>query len=117
MAFKDLIEEHVTTVFLNTDQFADSITRRPLGVSADDVAVDAIFEEMPQSKNFEGGEQVERTAHLHIDVSTVVDESDEWVIDSVVWQTVKPGRVENGFRIVTIQRNNYKNRRMTGGVR
>lgn len=100
MTLKTEMAADVSAVFLDTDEFASSVTHRPLGVSADDVAVTAIVElDFEDGSGLAGasgephetqdGERDVRYAAIEISTSVSHDYRDQWVISSEVWHAVR----------------------------
>lgn len=115
--FRDLIEEDAQGVFLNTDEFADSITHRPLRNAANDHAVTAVVSYEDPQPEHDGGVGKLVRGKLEIAASVAVTDQDQWVIDGTVWQTSENGvgEAQAGMRRILIQRTSIERR--TGGRR
>ncbi len=103
-SFQEQLADHVTNVFLNTDQFAVTYTQYPAGNSGSPVSVKGVFQEFKPVRNMEAGEAVDKTAELEIPESVAVAEKDVWVINGEEWQTESVGDPQYGSRIIQIFR-------------
>ena len=103
----DITSEAITDHF---DHFAETVTRYPLGVVANSEPVTAIFIESKPVRDTSRGEEVVRKGELHVKDSVTVDEKDQWLINSELWQTLAVGGVEGGMRILQLQRNDPETR-------
>jgi hypothetical protein len=107
MTLKSLINTHAEAVFLNNDHFAETVTHRPQGNSANDAPVAAVFEEKePRPTDNENSHWIERVAMLTVSASLTLKTSDQWIIGegSVEWQTMSISTEELGLITVMIQR-------------
>lgn len=117
MTLKSLIESHATSVFLNTDHFAESVTHRPLGVTANDATVTAIVEWDEPSVETSHGREVRQSGKLSVADSVSCSVKDHWVVDSVTYQATSVRPAQGGLQIVTIQAHDIEARReMRGGI-
>lgn len=104
MRLNELIESQATTVFLNTDQFAEEVTHRPLGDDARDAAVIANVVWEQTAENQDGGVGNRLKGQLDVAGELAVDPTDRWVIDGEEYQTLTVGNPQGGLRQVTVQR-------------
>lgn len=106
MSLHDLIEADTSGVFLNTNDFAESITHRPAGVSANDTARTVVFIEDSRVKieDHPKGKRYVRNATIRIASSVTVTKKDEWIVNSETWQTVADGRDIDGMKQVLVTR-------------
>lgn len=108
MTLADLITADVSTVFLNTSDFAESITHRPGGVSANDTAVTVVF--IPDQgstanrKDDTTGEARVSTATIHAATSLGIAAADQFVRNSEVWSVLTVGPDSGGMQKVAVQR-------------
>lgn len=122
MTLSSLITSDVSGVFLNTDDFAETVTHWPLGVSANAASVTAVFiegqggSEDPR-RDLSRGEEVVHRARLYVPSGTSTDERDIWVVNSVQWQTLAVGPTEGGMTTVQLQRNDRERRTGRGRER
>jgi len=104
MTLKTLIESQATTVFLNTNEFANSVIQRPKGVAADATTVTAVVEHLPTENVTERGHGFSRRAILHLAESVAVDDRDRWSINNQWWETERVDEPEGGLRRVHVTR-------------
>lgn len=104
------IAAHATTVFLDTDHFAEQVTHRPLGDDAGDVAVVANVVWKDPADNPDGGTGQKLEGTLDVAGSLTLDERDQWVIGGVLYQTRLVGEPQGGLRRVMIQRTKIQRR-------
>lgn len=71
MTLADLIKSDVDDVFLDTDEFAESVTHWPAGVEANAATITAIVvrdaEDQGVAVSDDAGEQIAKTAHFLVD--------------------------------------------------
>lgn len=96
MSLKTDIEGDVTSVFLDTEHFAESVTHWPLSVEGNAAAVDAIVFRDEPTRESEKGEQSQERISLFVDDSVTIDRTDVWFVDSVRYETTKVERAEGG---------------------
>lgn len=99
----------VSTVFLNADEFAESVTRHVAGVAdaGTDVAATGIFIEDAADRSYETGDKITRTATLQIAETVSITDRDAWTIRSQRWETQKGEygpRVDGGMRTIRLER-------------
>lgn len=87
------MESDVDEVFLNTDEFGESLTHWPRGEVGYEATVTAIFEEMDPADHNDRGKATERRAKLTVSSSVDVDVRDRWRRGEEEWW--------NAFRIST----------------
>lgn len=106
LSLHDLIEADTSGVFLNTNDFAESITHRPAGNSDNDTPRTVVFIEDSRVKieDHPKGKRYFRNATIRIASSVTVTKKDEWIRNSEKWQTVVDGRVIDGMKQVLVTR-------------
>lgn len=104
MTLKEQIVDDVGDVFLDTDDFAEQVTRYPSGDTGSGVAVTAIWFESSQSRDRSAGDETDRSGELSIASSVTVTITDTWLIASEVWQTKTIGFIDGGMRVLTLTR-------------
>jgi len=126
MTLHDLIIEDVGEVFLQTDDFAETVMRYPLGQPAAAEQVTAIFVEDRESGSNEvdgdgvtpegpRGERIRSSGRLYVSVDVPVDDRDRYLIAGVVWSVKRQMSVDEGMRevlLVTTQRIGTKKSRL-----
>jgi len=110
----DLVSD-ATAVFLNTNDFARTVSRLP-GGEGSGVSVVAIIDDMGDGgleMETASGVMVQRTMRLEVAESQAVTYDDQWVIDGERWETIgcPPGR--DGIRVVTVRRTDQMKQRRT----
>lgn len=117
MSLKTLIESQVSTVFLNTDHFAEQVTHRPRGDSGGDETVTVLWDEKDPEKSYERGEETIRRAEVGVPESVACHRGDVWIRDSEVWAAVgDPPAAEGGLRMIRVERHATNSRRRAGGT-
>ncbi|MEQ8636907.1 hypothetical protein [Gimesia maris] len=105
MSLKDLIAADVSNVFLNTNEFAETVTHWPAGVEDDEEDRTVIFFESPPFvEKRDRGKYLVRKARLKIASSVTIRKSDVWFRNSARWETVLPEDPIHGFRNVHLVR-------------
>ena len=120
MTLQSLIAADATDVFLDTSDFARSISRNPAGVTGSAVTLTAIVFLDDESGlqgsvlDTEEGRKLERWGRLEISEATTVlvterpEGRDTWTIDGKIWNTVRvearDGYTLSGLQTVIIQR-------------
>lgn len=105
MSLSDLMTADVSSVFLNTEDFAEGVTHWPAGDSGIAATVTALFFEIPRIEVKEDrGKKIIRRAVIQIASSTTVAKKDVWFRNSERWETVTTGNVENGLLRVHLTR-------------
>lgn len=114
MSLATQIEGDVEGVFLNTDDFAQTVVRYPLAVTGSPESVIAVFAEKDASQETTRGDENERTATLHVAASVDADPRDTWLINSEVWQVtaVKGGGDE--MQVIELRKREKLRIRPTG---
>lgn len=120
MTLASQIQSDNAAVFLNTDDFAQSVTRYPLAVTADAVAVTAVWEPdepsvtgMGSAQNRERGLDNDRKGTLRIAETVGADTRDTWLIASQLWSTLSVQTVD-GMQYCRLQRWENELRTTTG---
>lgn len=104
MTLKALIAADVSNVFLNTDEFAESVTRWPQGYEGSAVTVTAVWEPDDVSHQFSGdGESYTQEGSLHVVSSMTIHREDVWIIGDERYATVDTGKVEGGLRSLRLR--------------
>lgn len=117
MSLATLIAADVSAVILNTDDFAEAVTRYPLGVTASGAATTAVFFEDEPVKSEQGGEEVIRGGRLFLASSVTVDPRDSWLIRSLVWQCAGVESADTGSKIVRVERSDRISTQGNEGLR
>lgn len=88
-----------------------SVIQYPLGNSANAAIVSgAIWDEQSPSRTTQYGEQIERMGVLFVPSDITVSNTDQWVIDSELWQTTRTTNNETGgLKELYLQRNDKQN--------
>lgn len=103
-SLKDQIAADVSSVFLNTGEFADQVTRYPLGDTAAGKPVIGVFEEDDPQELLKSGKEIERMGTLHIAEDQEADSRDRWKINEEIWDAESVGRIEEGMKTVRLKR-------------
>lgn len=103
------IEADVSSVFLNTDEFAESVTRHVAGIAdaETDVSATGVFIEDAADRQYETGDQIVRMATLQIAETVTVADRDAWTIRSQRWDICNGEygqRVDGGMRTIRLKR-------------
>lgn len=120
MTLADLMASDVTGVFLNTSDFAESITHRPGGVPASDTTATVVFDQGTGNgdnrKDSSAGEARVSTATVYAAASLAVAAGDQFVRDSEVWAVTTVAPDESGMQRCMVQRvdEDRRNTRMRG---
>lgn len=104
MTLASQISDDVADVFLNTDDFAETVSRYPLGVAASAESVTAVFAERDPSQDTTRGDDNMRTGALHVADSVDADPRDSWLIQSEVWETTSVSGSSGGMKVVEVKR-------------
>lgn len=105
----------VASVFLNTDDFAESVTHVREGQRERATPAAITVWDIPDPRNTETRDAKLRGT-LHIAESVVVAMSDLWTIGGVIYATIGLGDPEHGMREVRIERRQGDIRRGSLGV-
>lgn len=122
MTLRSQILADVSTVFLNQEDFAESVTRYPGGQSPS-ASVVAIWEPEDYFTNtgpavdHSIGQKIPRRGRLFVSASQTATQSDTWEIAGELWQTEKLGTAADGLRIVYLRRDDLIRREQAGGLR
>ncbi len=119
MTLKSQMVADVSSVLLNTDEMAESITLYADGdVSGIGTPVVGVFDETEPQRTIERGRDVIRRGSLGLADSVSVTTKAAWLIRGEVWQTMtSPASIE-GLRTLQLQRNDIEERgRNTGGLK
>ena len=120
MSLSSQMAAAVSGVFLDTDDFAESITHRPGGVAASDTSVAVVFDQGTgdgdNRKDSTTGEARISTATIYAATSLAVAAGDQFVRDSEVWAVTTVAPDESGMQRCTVQRVNEdrRNTRLRG---
>lgn len=99
--FEDQLIADATGVFLDTEAFGKSVTQYPRGNKDDPQTVACVFDEtgLPGSGRVRGdaeaksdasGQRTRNNATLQLLASVTTDETDRWLIDGELWESVRP---------------------------
>lgn len=113
---KDLIESQATSVFLNTDHFAEDVTHRPLGNAANDQAITVSWVEQAPERSTVRGEETVRRVELDVAASLSVDGSDLWIKDSETWAVKAIQGEAGGLRRIILERHDTETRSRAAGT-
>lgn len=118
MGLKDLIAADVSRVILNTEDFAESITRWPEGTQALAESVTAIFLPEESNRDTSRGEETVIPAAVIVSESQEVHRDDVWVIDEQEYATLAIHDPLHGSRTIDVHRIDRKHttRHQTGGL-
>lgn len=100
----DDLQSDVDNVFLQPDHFAETVTRYPLGVAENAVAVTADFQEQEPVRDTQRGEDNVRRGRLSISSDVDAHPNDTWLINSLHWDTLTVGPNQHGMQTVEVQR-------------
>lgn len=105
MTLKALIAADVSNVFLNADEFAESVTRWPQGYEGSAVTVTAVWEPDDVDRDATmDGERYTQDGTLNVSSSVSVHREDVWVIGDEQYATTSTGKVEGGLRSLRLRR-------------
>lgn len=106
MTLKTEIAADTTAVFLDTDDFAETVTHRPADDSDNDTDVTVVFieERRTDTKETNKGAKYVRNAVIWVASSVTVTKKDTWIHNSEKWQTVAEGRTQGGMKQVMVTR-------------
>ena len=106
MSLRDLIAADVSAVFLNLNDFGQTVKRWPAGNSGSQANVVGVWEPDTDGQRFADRdmEQLAYTGTLWLAEATPVHADDVWVIDDVKYATQVNGEIEEGLRRVTVKR-------------
>lgn len=105
MTLKSLIQSQATSVFLDTNHFADAtISRKPGDGSAQENNLTGVVEEDDASEQTERGQDSLRIGTLYVADTQATDLRDRWVINGETWRTVSIGPVAGGMKEIRISR-------------
>lgn len=106
--FADLFADYAEPLL--AEQLGESVTRYPLGVVAnaatvDDVIVDRSDEsESDDGRRDQKGQKIYRRLLLSVPVDVDVDDRDRWLVDGIIWHTLRDVGVAAGRREILCQR-------------
>lgn len=93
------------SLFLDTDDFGESITHWPAGVEVDAASRTVIFVEMDRvDEDQTKGKQYLRNAVIHIASAVTITKKDVWFRNSERWETKIAGKNVSGMREVQLTR-------------
>lgn len=105
MTLKELMAADVSGVFLNTDDFAESITHWPANVEDDAVSRTVVFiEDSPVTVKKDGGKAFYRNATIRIESDVTITKKDAWFRNGERWETEVEGRDVGGMKQVQVVR-------------
>lgn len=114
MSLSDQIAADVGGVFLNEDDFAETVTHYPAGDSEAEADVIGVFAEQTMSRETERGEQRKRTAELTVASGLTLHRKDLWSIRGETWSTVTWGDDGPGMVKIELQIVNPQTRKLAG---
>lgn len=115
MTLASQILADVEDVFLSTDDFAETVSRYPLGVTASPESVVGVFAERDPNQETARGDDNNRTATLHVADSVDTDPRDTWLIGGEVWNTTSVSGASTGMKTIELRRNERQRTRPVGG--
>lgn len=116
MSLKQLISDHVTSVFLNDEHFAVTATHYPLGDTDSGASVVGVPEWEDPAESRQGGKDTKQRGKFHVSSSVSVTRRDQWLIESVLYQTAAISPVQGGMIAVEIVRTDPEFRSEGRGV-
>lgn len=114
MSLATQIQSDVSDVFLNTSDFAESVTRYPLGATGSPESVTAVFAERDASQDTTRGDDNNRTATIHVASSVDADPRDTWLINSEVWETTAVKGSGDGMAVIELRKRERMRTRPVG---
>ena len=103
MTLRDEIDADAEGVFLNEDDFAESITHWPAGNSGAAAVVTAIVFLDDTEKVTESGKKFATKGTIHVSSGTTLTHDDVWVINSVNYQTIAVSTPQGGLTEIEIK--------------
>lgn len=103
MTLKDLISSDVS-LLLNSDDFAETVTRRPNGNTAGSEAQTANVFFPDAETQIAGGKSTTYDAQIQISSADSVTAADAYVIGSEVYSVVRIDKPVSGLRMVNLRR-------------
>lgn len=103
MSLNQLISEHVATVFLNTDHFAEVVTRYAKGDRDIRSSVTGIVTYQPADVLTTRGKGYRRIATLAVSSDVVIDPADAFLLGSDRYEVTAIDAPQNGMRTVHLQ--------------
>lgn len=103
MSLNQLISEHVTTVFLNTSHFAETVIRYAGGAVDRRTEITAIVTWMPSDVSEMRGKGYVRKCEMLVDDSVTITPADAFKIGSVRCEVTAIDNAQNGARVVHLQ--------------
>lgn len=100
MSLRNLINSDASSVFLNTDDFAESVTRYIDGHTGVQESVAAVVIHGDVEVELSQGRGRTASVTLQINESQSVSESDAFLIDSKRFEVIKVGQANEGMRVV-----------------
>ena len=105
MTLASEITADTTGVFLDTDDFGESITHWPSNVEDDAATRTVVFVEGERlEEDREDGKYLLRKAVIHIVSTVTITKKDAWFRNSERWETLGAARLTNGMREVHLMR-------------
>ena len=103
MTLSDDMKTHVDTVFLNVDDFAETVTRHIAGNNADTETFPGVITWVTTQEEYSRGRANMRTGEMMVSDSVTVTVKDALVIDGYETQIVAVGPVQDGAYMVTVK--------------
>lgn len=104
MTLKTLIESHATSVMLNADHFAESVTRELAGVATDTEVHTALVDAESATANVTNGRAFVFAYQMWVAEAQEVLEVDTYMVREERCKVVKIGKAQNGMTPVWLQR-------------
>ena len=109
MSLKDLIESDVQDVFLDTDEFAETVTRYSSGTGAG-VSVTAIVTLDDGEVDTSSGTTHVHNGYCDVPEATIVNVKDSFTIRGNATQVTKVREADSGMKRFWFERVSYENR-------
>jgi len=120
MTLASQMASDVSSVFLNTEEHAEAVTRVP--VSGGSASVLAVWEPDEYQSiagprvDMSAGRRVERTGRLFISSTQTALLTDTWTINGETWLPEKVGSSDFGCKIVFVKREDLQRTEKSGGT-
>lgn len=101
-SFDAMVSADLSSSFFDTDEFAESVTRTP--ATGSPATVTARWKELEPERDLTTGERIARHGILNVLSSQTVALTDQWTINSEVWQTEHLGAVNDGTRMLHLKK-------------
>lgn len=104
MTIRSLIDSQASSLLIDTDAFAETVTRRKGGKCTRSVNQTAVvFWESPEVERGRGKGTLYASS-MELASANPVEEGDSYLINSIVYEVVTVGRAVHGLKNVTLRR-------------